>query len=178
MALTILVAVLMAGWFLVAAPLIGLVTDRQTDIAAMADRLTHLRAVIARVPALKRREQVLQAQFSAEGGFWKGPSAAAVAASVQDRLRQVVTGSGGLVKSTSETRPTSEHDTRIVRLRFRIEGTLDTVQSTLAAIQTMRPSLFVDALSIVGSEGPVDPAKSPVLDLDLEVSGYMPAVPS
>jgi len=166
--------VLAVGWFVVVWPLVGLVQARQADIDALSERLSHLRAVIARKPELEHREQALQAQLAAEGGFWKGASAAAVAASVQDRLRRVVTSSDGVVKSTSELRTTAEREARVVRVRFRIEGTLETAQKTLAAIETMRPALFVDSLTIVGPGGPIDPARPPVIDVDLEVSGYMP----
>ncbi len=165
---------LLAGWFLVLSPLIDLALERNADIVTMSDRLAHLRAIAARGTTFQKREQALQAELAAEGGFWQGASSAVVAASVQDQLRHVVTDSGGVVRSTSELRGGTEREARTVRVRFRIAGTLETVQKTLDSIQTMRPALFVDAFSIIGSDGPIDQAKPPMLDLDLEVSAYMP----
>jgi hypothetical protein len=59
-------------------------------------------------------------------------------------------------------------------VRFSIQGTLDTVQQTLAAIATTNPALFVDSYTITAPEsaGPAADAP-PMLNLELDVAGYM-----
>lgn len=175
LALSILAAVVLLCWSLVIRPVIALSRDRAADIAAAAAQLDHLQLLIAHRPELERRANALRAQFAADGGFWTGLSAEAIAANVQDRLRQAVTDSGGRVKSTSGVNETTEHGFRRLTVRFSIEGTLDTVQKTLAAVETAMPALFVDSLKLAPQGREADADTPPMLDLDLDVVGYMKA---
>lgn len=177
-ALAILVGVLVIVWSLAVWPLIRLAGDRQADIAVLSGRLNHLHALIARKPGLDRRLHVVQARLVKEGGFWTGASAPAIAAEVQDRLRAVVAASGGRIKSASEASEAAERGFRKITVRFRIEGTLDTLQRTLGAIDTTRPSLFVDRFIVSAPASPSDGSHPPILDLDLDVAGYMRGAPS
>jgi hypothetical protein len=59
-----------------------------------------------------------------------------------------------------------------VRVRFSVEGTLETVRRTLAAIETSKPVMFVDSMTIM-APATFPPDKPPLLSLDLEVVGYM-----
>lgn len=173
LALAILLCLLIFAWGLVASPLIELSCDRQSEIDALSDELARLQAITARKAELERRAAALHGQLAAEGEFWTGASAAAIAAGVQDRLRQVVAGSGGRVKSTSEAKEGTGPDFHQVTIRFSIEGTLDTVQKTLAAIEASNPTLLVDGLTIAASGGVTPRDRPPSLNLDLDVTGYM-----
>src|SRR5204862_5446274 len=119
---------------LVVSPLIDFSHSRETDIAALTDELARLESIRTRQKELAVRADQLKAELAAEGGFWTGPSPAAVAAKVQDRLREAVGGSGGRMNSASELRQISERGFLKLTLRFSIQGTLDTVQQSLAAI--------------------------------------------
>jgi hypothetical protein len=173
MALAILLCLLLLSWGLVIGPLIEWPRDRRAEIAALSDQLDRLRAITARQPELERRAAALQGQLAIEGGFWSGASAAAIAAGVQDRIRQVVTGSGGRVKSTSEAKEGTASDFHPLTIRFSIEGTLDTMQKTLAAIEASTPTLYVDGLTIAAPAGVMPRDRPPSLNLDLDVTGYM-----
>ena len=98
-----------------------------------------------------------------------------MAAGVQAQLRQVVTGSGGRVKSMSDAKESTGADFHQVTIRFSIEGTLDTVQRTLAAIDASKPALFVDGLTIAAPANVMPRDRAPSLNLDLDVTGYMQA---
>ena len=161
----------------VAMPLIDLASARQADIASAAERLRHLDALIARQPELDRRASVLGVRFAQAGGFWSGPSAAVIAADVEDRLRRVVVASGGRVESSAEVAATTEIGDRGLAVHFEITGPLATVQRTLAAVDAETPALFVDHLAITAPAAARDPAHPPTLDLDLTVTGYRPPLP-
>jgi hypothetical protein len=163
------------AWSLVIGPLIHLSRDRQSDISALSEQLGRLEAVGARKPELERQAGALQAQLAAAGGFWDGASPAAIAAGIQDRLRAAVVGSGGRVNSTSEANEAAEHGFRKVTVRFGIEGTIETVQQTLAAVATTAPALFVDGFTVVAPANETARDNPPVLNLDLNVAGYMRA---
>ena len=175
LALAILALLCLSVWSLAIGPLIDLSRDRQSDIAALTEQFDRLEAVAARKPALEQQAGSLQAQLAAVGGFWDGASPAAIAAGIQDRLRAAVVGSGGRVKSTSEATEAAEHGFRKVTVRFGIEGTIETVQQTLTAVATAAPALFVDGFIIVGPGNETVRDRPPVLNLDLNVAGYMRA---
>jgi hypothetical protein len=140
---------------------------------ALSEQLDRLEAVIARKPELERQVESLQAQLAAVGGVWDGTSPAAIAAGIQDRLRAAVIGSGGRVKSTSEANEPAEHGFRKITVRFGIEGTIETVQQTLAAVLTTAPALFVDGFTIASAANDPGRERPPVLNLDLNVAGYV-----
>lgn len=193
-ALAILLLLPAAAWIVVADPVIGLARDRIDDIAALARRRADLDLILSRRPDLRREEAALRVRLAEEGGFWAGASAPAIAAAVQDRLRQVVTAHGGLVKTAAEIRsaatlgaePGADRGAAdrsadpgagparaaAIRTRFRIEGTLETIRATLAAIETSRPALFVDGLTITGQDGDGTVEKPPMLALDLDVTAF------
>jgi hypothetical protein len=98
-----------------------------------------------------------------------------IAASVQDRLRQVVAASGGRVESSADAGETTDHGFRKLAVRFAIRGPLATVQRTLEAVAAATPALFVEHLVITAPVDARDPAQPPMLDIDLTVSGYMQA---
>ena len=159
-------------WLAVAQPLIALVADRQDQIDTLSQRLAHLQATIRRIPILERNEAANRLRLETAGGVWQDTNEAAMAAIMQDRLSRAVRGSAGVVKSTSHLRGADEGDLQTVRIRFSVEGTLDTVQQTLAMIEAVRPAIFVDNLTISAPANFVRD-KPPLLGLDLEVIGYL-----
>jgi hypothetical protein len=173
LALAILTLACLFAWSLVIGPLIDLSRDRQSEILALSGQLGRIEAVIARKPELEREAGSVQAQLAAAGGFWDGASPAATAAGIQDRLRAAVVGSDGRVKSTSEANEAAEHGFRKITIRFGIEGTIETVQKTLAAVVIATPTLFVDGFTIAAPANETARDRPPVLNLDLILAGYM-----
>jgi len=173
-ALTILLLLILLFWLVLVRPLIAMATERQRDIVVLSDRLATLRTAIARIPALQQQDASLDARLDAGGGVWPDASDAAVAAQMQDRLLQVVRRGGGVVKTTSTMQGTDAGGLHAVRVRFSIEGTLDTLEQTLLTVQTSKPAMFVDSMTIV-SPMTIPRDKAPRLSLDIEVIGYLKA---
>ncbi|HEY1300532.1 MAG TPA: GspMb/PilO family protein, partial [Stellaceae bacterium] len=67
---------------------------------------------------------------------------------------------------------------RKIAVQFSVEGTLDTLQKTLAAVETKTPALFVDGFTVAAAENGAGRDHPPMLDFDLNVAGYMPAAGS
>jgi len=172
LALGILLVALFLAWSIVIMPLIGLVQDRYATIDALGDRLASLRATIRRIPALEQHEAALRARLEAQGGIWTGDNEAVVTASIQDLVRQAVSSSDGVVKSTSSLRGTDEKSFRKVRVSFSIDATLESVERTLSAIDDAQPALFVESMTISAPANP-GPDKAPMLALDIEVTAYV-----
>jgi Type II secretion system (T2SS), protein M subtype b len=170
--LAVLLTLIALFWLAAMRPLIGLAWDRQGDIAELSDQILHLEALTDRQPGLQRRALSGRTQLASIGGFWNGSSAAAIAAAVQDRVREAVIAGGGQVTSTSEAHEAAEYGFRKITVHFSIEGTLDTMVKTLAAIETARPALFADNFTVATQENTTERTGPPILDLDLDVSGY------
>lgn len=175
LAILVLLGLILLAWNVVIAPLVGLAVDRKTDIATLSDRLERLHAVIARIPHLRAEAATLQAKLAAEGGLWTGSSSTFVATSIQSKIRDAIGSVGGNIRSTSELNGKDEAGLRRVRVHVVIDGTLETVVRTLAAIDAARPPIFVENLTI-SSPANITVDKPPMLTLDLDVLGYMRAV--
>lgn len=174
LALAILLTLVLLAWTAAIRPLIGLSTERRADIADLSERLAHFETIIARRPELQRQARAREAQFTAAGGLWRGASASAIGAAVQDKLGKAVgAGGGGRVDSSSEAHETVEHGFRKVTVHFSIEGSLDTVTRTLAAIETARPALFADRLAIAAPDNAAAAGGRAILHFELDVSGYL-----
>ncbi len=172
LALAILLVIVVLTWTFGIAPLIELSRGRWRDIAALSDQLSALQAIAARQPELERRAASAQGALAAEGGLWTGASAAEVGAGMQDQLRKVIAGSGGQLRSTAVIAEANEHGFHRVTVHFSIEGSLDTVQKTLAAVQAARPAIVVESVAIHAA-GTAGAERPPQLTMDLDVSGYM-----
>lgn len=173
LALMLLLTVLVMGWRLAVQPVIDLSRERRQDIATLSDQLAHLQAIIVRRPELERRAVSQQRALGTEGGLWTAASAAELAAGMQNRLRQVIAGGNGQLRSTALVSQVNEHGFGRVTVHFSIEGVIGTVQATLAAIQASRPAIFVDSLAIHAT-GAGDAQTPPALTMELDVSAYMP----
>ncbi len=173
LAIAILVLLPVLAWVVVVSPLAGMVTDRQADIAAARQRLGDLQAIIARIPGLKRRDEALKARLSEENGIWEETSEASVSAKMEEVLRGAVDAGRGTVVSSAPLRSTTEQEFRVVKVRFKIDGTLDTIEQTFAGIEAARPAIFVDSFTITAPAVEPPPDEPPKLDLDLEVMGYL-----
>lgn len=172
LALAVLLALLLLAWFAVASPLIGMVSDQWSEIDTLQKREANLRATIARIPELEQRGRTAAAALDAAGSVWIGSSDAAIAATLQDQLRQVVTTNGGGVKSTSYIGAAAEADLQTLRIRLSAEGTLSTLQHALAAIETARPPMFVDSM-MINAPAQFIADRPPILAFDFEISAFM-----
>jgi len=173
LALAVLFCMFLLGWFFLASPLIDTVSERQREIETLQARAASLKATIARIPELERRGRAAKAALDAAGRIWVGASDAAIAATLQDQLRQAVAKSDGTVKSTSYLgAATADKDLQTIRIRLSADGTLETLQHTLAAVEAARPPMFVESMMIT-APGQFPSDKPPVLALDVEISAFM-----
>lgn len=173
LALAILVALPLLAWQVVVDPLVGMVTDRQAAIADQAERLENLEAIIARIPVLRSRDEALRTQLDTEGGIWVAGSEAVVSARMEEIVHGPVDAGGGTVVSSAPLPAATEQEFQVVKMRFRIDATLETIQQTLAAIDAARPAIFVDAFQISAPADSAPTDRPPILSLDVEVMGYL-----
>jgi general secretion pathway protein M len=175
LAVTLLLVLLLAIWSLVVQPVLALASDRQADIASLSDQFTHLRAIAARRSALESRARTAAGQLAARNIFWSGPSQTAIAARVQDLVRNAAVPGGGQVVSFSESGTSAEAGFTRLSVRFRVEGTIQVLQRVLEAVQAARPALFVDNLVITPMDSAASTEHPPQLGMEVGIAGYLRA---
>lgn len=146
------VAILVA---LIAVPYLGIVRPyietlraaRETlaDTAALRDRYLAFAAAGA---AITGWTKTLPDDGDGGAAYLQGASEALVSADLQNRVKTVVQGSGGVLNSTQILDPTIEEGFRRVAVRVRMSGGSEALYKVLYVLETERPFLFVDNVDI------------------------------
>jgi general secretion pathway protein M len=135
--------------------------------------VSHLTLVAGRRAGIKAALRQMNATLSDPAVFWIGQSEPAVSAAIQGRLREVVSASGGSLRSTTDLPTAPDHGLSRVALRLQAEGTVPTLQAVLYAIETSKPALFVDGFAINASDsGAAAAGQPPMLSIQLDVFGF------
>jgi hypothetical protein len=172
-ALGLLAVVAIMGWTTLGQAAIGWWRDGQKTRVDLAAQVDHLTLVAGRRAATEAALRRLNAALSDPAVFWSGPSAPTVSAAIQARLREIVTASGGSLRSTTDLPASPEHGLSRVILRLQTDGTVPALQAILSAIETSKPALFVDGIIINAADSSVAPANQPpMLSIQLDVTGY------
>jgi general secretion pathway protein M len=174
--------VLLAGLALVRLLVLPVLAAYQETAASIEQSQTLLQRYRALAAQRPRLEEELAAQRKAEVAsiaYLEGESDALAAAALQDQVRAVITRAGGELRST-QILPVEaagpETSVRRASLRLQLAVDVAGLQQLLYELETSEPYLFVDDINIRerrlrrlrDEEG-----EAPVLDVSLEVSGYM-----
>lgn len=149
-ALSLLLAVVAVGYFLVVAPI-------EARISSAVDRIAIGKSLLARfdTAALKSRAEAAAPSLAGVEGdllFLEGESDAVMSARLQAVLRAATAQTDGLRISTTRSLPPRETgDLRLVVLEVRFATTLAGVQRTLLALDRARPLVLVDTVQIVSA---------------------------
>jgi len=178
LAVSILLLVLLLGWSAVVAPLIALVEAPQADIAALSEELRGLNAILARGPVLEQTARRLRTRLAAQASGWRGSSPTAVAANIQNLVRQAVLMNGGQFRSTSEVHAPGKGAAQRVAIQFQMEGPIEALQKTLEAIEAARPSLFIDSVTVSAPAWGANRNQRPNLAITIGVTALTELPPS
>jgi general secretion pathway protein M len=184
LALALLAVVLLAGYGLVVAPVIAAYRDTGAAIQEAQDLLQRYRALAAERTGLTDQLTALEQRAAKAGGYLEGATDALAAVELQDRVRRTIERAGGQLQST-QILPAAAVDatTPLRRAALRLQLAIATkgLQTMLYELETGQPYLFIDELTI--RQRRVRPSKKeipeePVLDVSLEVFGYVRAAES
>jgi hypothetical protein len=178
LALTILVLLVGGGWSYVVWPLLSLALEPAAEIATLKEQLSHFEAMEARAPALKRKEQVLNTSLAAKATWWTGGSGAVIGAAMQNVVRQAVAANGGRLQSSSASAERTEAGLRVISAHFNIDVPIGGLQRILEAIETAKPGLFIDRLTVSAPSWQVRSDREPSLTVDIGVTGYLGDAPA
>ena len=178
------VAVLSAAR-LVVAPLLAAYRDAGAEIEQAEFLLQRYRALAEQRPAMAERLAEQQELVASADGYLQGPSDALAAAQLQDRVKTVVEGVGGELRSTQIlTAQPVEIDAKIRRAALRVQFvvTIEGLAQTLYELESGQPYLLIDELLVreqrTRSGGNNEPETETLLDVSLELSGYLQSEPT
>lgn len=173
LALAILVAIPLLVWLLIVSPLAGMVASRQDAIADGRERLQRLDQIASRIPALQAMDKALNDRLTTEGDIWVERSDTVVSAKMESLVRGLVEQNGGTLASSSPLPARTEQGFEVVQVRFKMSGPLDMIVKTFEGIEQAKPALMVSAFRVEVPANATPPDKPPVLNLDIDVQGFL-----
>ena len=153
LALTLLLGVLAGLWYGGAEPLYVRYVAQEESIDRTARLLLRYGQINAAGEGLADALKRVRAESRAAGYFLAGESVELAGAQIQERIKSIVEGGGGKLRSTQMLAATEEEDGRRLGLRVHMEGDIEVLQRVLHDMEGMTPYLFVAKLNIQASPG-------------------------
>lgn len=173
-ALTILLLVLVIVVSAIAIPLWLL--NRRYDIAVddAAARLARYSRVVGMRDGLQQKAMEIKT-LEATNHFLKSASPALAAAELQEQAKVILDANGGKLNSIQILPHKDEGLYRQVSVSLQLTAPLSAVKAMLYALESVRPYLFVDNISIRATNimpGRLDSANEPDLIVQFDLTGY------
>jgi general secretion pathway protein M len=184
LAIVLLCIALLGAYRLVAAPLMIAYREGETSIEQAKELLQRYQALAEQRSLLADRLAKQQERAGSAAGYLKGPSDALAAAQLQVRVKSVVGGAGGELRST-QILPASPLEGglgfRRAALRVHFVVTIEGLRTTLYELETGQPYLIIDDVTIRQERvrrRRNEPEQEPILDVSLELFGYLREQPA
>ena len=179
-AVVLLGLALVAAYRLIVAPLALAYQNGEARIEQLEGLLQRYEALAEQQPLLADHFDEQRELAAAAAGYLTGPSDALAAAELQDRVRSVVEVAGGELRST-QILPAQPLDGdlgfRRTTLRVQFVVAIEGLETTLYELETGQPFLIIDRVTVrqerVSRPGRNAPAREPMLDVRLELFGYL-----
>lgn len=176
LALTLLALVLATGWSAIIEPLLAEWQRQDMEAAQSSRLLAGYRRLAARRAELEREWQAAQEAVPARQGLMEGGDATLLAAMLQSRIKQIVEGNGGQVRSMQILPQARESDFEKVGIQMDFAIASGGLAAALHEIETARPYLFIEALSLRAPDAPLSGAPAEQqLSVRWNVHGYAKA---
>ena len=184
LAVVLLGIALLGAYRLVIAPLVTAYRDGQSRIEQAKELLQRYEALAEQRSLLADRLAEEQERAASAAGYLTGPSDALAAAELQDRVKSVVEGASGELRST-QILPAEELEAdlgfRRTTLRVHFVVTIDGLEETLYELETGQPYLIIDEVTVRQERARrrrSEPQAQPMLDVSLELFGYVREEPA
>ncbi len=175
LAVSLLVVAALAIYDLLVGPLVDGYTNNRRVVDQLMSAEARYEAIGREGPAIAKQLDAVRAQSKAAAGYLHGANETLVAAELQDRLKTAVSRTGGQLKSTQVVTSAETAKSHRIVVRGTMAVTLASLQRVLYEIESGTPYLFVENLDIHPLTSPRagDPAAAALLDVRLDVYGYM-----
>jgi hypothetical protein len=175
LALGVLAAVFVAGFFLAVQPVRDAFADQDAEIAQSKLLLAAYEARIASQPLVEERLAELRQRESSATGVVSGTSAELAAANTQAIVKALIESEGGQVRSVQNLAPVTEGGFQRIDVAYDVSVPMTRLKDTTYKLETNVPYLFLDGIDMRApeswqSEGsPFDP---PNLEIRWTVRAY------
>jgi hypothetical protein len=182
LALALLGAILTGAYVLVIAPTVELYRATEKAVESAATLLQRHRTLAAQRSELSARLDEEKEQAAALAGYLEGPSDPLALAQLQDLVKDVIEAVGGELRST-QILPAQTVDissgTRRATLRIQMVVAIDGLAAILNDLESGQPYVLIDELAVRSQRTRRrlggGPEAAPLLDISLELSGFVRA---
>ena len=182
-AVGLLVLVVLTVFFYGLVPLAQGYVDRANEVAILDKRLSSMRALIANQDLVDEELSRLESLNANGEIFLPGNKATIASAKLREFISDIVKTSGGSLVSTQEYQTLSLDTASAVGLRVQFNGQTNHLTSLLYQLESARPLLFVDEITVTSSAAQHNTQRSSrvsawrsqsmTLTVKLDIFGYM-----
>ena len=150
-------------------------------ISELEYQLVKYRQAAAAESDLQPQYERLQRWQTRDSQYLKSTSTALAAAELQSLINRIVDAQQADLLSTQILAPVTDQGITRIKLKIRLRGTLEDFVHIFHAIETSQPFMFLDNISLRangGRQGRRQLTVPQLLDVDLELYGYMPGAAS
>lgn len=170
-------------YFALIAPYLSWVRSNQEQIADLRFHLERLTATAAEESFWRSRLEAARTHQAADRHYLSGETPALASAELQKHLSEIVRAAGGELTSTQVLPHRQEERFTRISVLVRFSANTSSLREVLHRIESSRPLLIVESLTIRSLPGRLDPKTRQLLPadrmtVDMEVVGYMPTPPS
>lgn len=122
--------------------------DLDTQIATTRDQLNRFQTLVATLPALRAELEREQADESFKAFYFDAETPALAGAQLQREVQEMVRAAGARPISAQILPVNDDEQPLKVRVRIQLQGTTDELLDVLYRVESARPFLFVDQMSI------------------------------
>ena len=160
----------------VAMPLVTTWTENRDEIVQMEDSIARYARLSARIDALESAVEALAASEELDAFVLPQTSEPLAAAALQERVKSVVTGSGGTLTSTQVLPVAKEQGFKRIAVNVRMAGSVEALQRALHELESGLPYLLADNVVILARGARKrrrQAAPGEMLDVRFNLSGFM-----
>jgi putative component of toxin-antitoxin plasmid stabilization module len=175
-ALGLLLVVAALLWSLIGAPMLDAQRQARSTIERLQPLLQRAGTIESDITALEAEINQIKEHVGSPNGFLDGVNESIAAAELQSRLKRVVEGASGDLRSVQVLPAQDDDGYRRVTVRGQILISLAALQRVLYDLEASQPYLFLDNVAIADrpdNRSPNAAAEDAVLDVRFDVFGYM-----
>lgn len=183
LALSLLAAVLSAVWTHGVRAFVDTLAGYEARMTRDRELLVRYRAHAEARPPLQERLERLAAVEATQGGYIQADSPTLAAAGMQERIKRMVTPSGGSISSVRVLPARSEGGYQEIAVEVSLGGDIRAIRDVLLGVESAVPYLFVEELDLrrntapprtrAGAVGTEATPEGPRLQARLRIAGYM-----
>jgi len=147
-AVAILAVLLISVYSLLISPTLSSWQNQRDELENLSAKLLRYKELIATGEDINRQHDMLKSQLFESNILSKNAPSAVIAADIQSQIGKIITDLGGIILSTSEL-PVLEKPPMIrAGVHVNFEGDLPTMVNLLKAIESSKPLMLTDNITI------------------------------